>query len=91
MKRIYWSTRICSPVHPWCRPKSIRLSRDATAELDTVLEMGGAVAAVESGYMKQQLVASLTERRARIESGDDTVVGLNAFELKRAEPVADRG
>ena len=42
-------------------------------------EMGGAVAAVESGYMKSQLVSSHAERRRRIESGDDVVVGVNRF------------
>ena len=35
--------------------------------------MGGAVAAIESGYMKQELVASHARRRARIESGDERV------------------
>src|SRR5512138_1483957 len=35
----------------------------ARAELATVLEMGGAVAAVESGYLKSALVASLADRR----------------------------
>ena len=39
--------------------------------------MGGAVAAVESGYLKSALVASLAARRARIESGEDVVVGVN--------------
>jgi (2R)-ethylmalonyl-CoA mutase len=34
-----------------------------------VQEMGGAMAAVESGYLKSQLVSSHAERRARIESG----------------------
>lgn len=76
---------------PVVQAKVDQIVRDATAELDTVLEMGGAVAAVESGYMKQQLVASLTERRARIESGDDTVVGLNAFELSEPSPLQIEG
>ena len=37
--------------------------------------MGGAVAAVETGYMKSALVASLAARRRRMESGADVVVG----------------
>ncbi len=44
----------------------------AREEMDRVQEMGGAVPAVESGYMKQQLVASHAVRRARIESGEET-------------------
>ena len=68
-----------------------QLVRDATAELDTVLAMGGAVAAVEAGYMKQQMVSSLTERRARIESGDDVVIGVNAFETSEPSPLQIEG
>ena len=34
-------------------------------------EMGGAVAAVENGYLKSELVASHSRRRARVESGED--------------------
>jgi len=76
---------------PVVQAKVDQIVHDATAELDTVLEMGGAVVAVESGYMKQQLVASLTERRARIESGEDVVVGLNAFELSEPSPLQIEG
>jgi (2R)-ethylmalonyl-CoA mutase len=39
--------------------------------------MGGAVAAIESGYMKAELVQSHAERRARVESGDQVIVGVN--------------
>jgi len=56
-------------------------------ELQRVLDMGGAVVAVESGYMKQQLVASLATRRARIEQGEDIVVGVNAFVETEPNPL----
>jgi (2R)-ethylmalonyl-CoA mutase len=59
----------------------------ATAELERVLGMGGAVAAVESGYMKSELVRSHTRRRARIESGDDIVVGVNTFTATEPNPL----
>ncbi len=49
----------------------------ARAEYTRILDMGGAVSAVE--YMKAELVASNAERLRRIESGDQTVVGVNAF------------
>jgi (2R)-ethylmalonyl-CoA mutase len=51
----------------------------ARAVIEQVQERGGVIAAVESGYLKQQLVAAHAERRGRIESGEDTVVGVNAF------------
>ena len=59
----------------------------ARAELDRVLDMGGAIAAVESGYMKQALVASHADRRARVESGEHIVVGVNAFESTEPNPL----
>ena len=49
--------------------------------------MGGAVAAVESGYMKSELVASHAERRRRIEAGEDIVVGVNKFTTTEPNPL----
>ncbi len=59
----------------------------ARAEIDRVQDLGGAVAAVESGYMKGRLVASHAARRARVESGDDVVVGVNAFTSTEPSPL----
>jgi len=59
----------------------------AKAEIDRVQEMGGAVAAVESGYMKSALVASHSLRRQRIEAGQDIVVGVNRFETTEPSPL----
>ncbi len=63
----------------------------ARAELERVLEMGGVVAAVESGYLKNALVASLAQRRRRVESGDDVVVGVNRFAGTEPSPLAGAG
>ena len=51
------------------------------------LEMGGAVAAVVSGYMKSELVTSHAERRAKIESGEIKVVGLNSYTETEPSPL----
>ena len=55
--------------------------------MDRVQAMGGAVAAVESGYMKQALVSSHAARRGRIESGEDKVVGVNCYETTEPSPL----
>ncbi len=60
---------------------------EATAELERIQAMGGAVAAVESGYLKSALVGSHAARRSRIESGDDVVVGVNAFTTTEPNPL----
>ncbi|MFF4101606.1 protein meaA [Streptomyces sp. NPDC001903] len=60
---------------------------DCLAEIDRIQEMGGAMAAVESGYLKSQLVSSHAERRARIEAGEDKIVGVNCFEQTEENPL----
>jgi (2R)-ethylmalonyl-CoA mutase len=61
----------------------------AREEIDKVQAMGGAVAAVESGYMKQALVGSHAQRRQRIEAGEDIVVGVNRFTTTEPNPLVD--
>ena len=63
----------------------------AKAEIERVQDMGGAVAAVESGYMKTQLVGSLAERRRRIETGEEVVVGVNRFDTTEPGPLEGEG
>jgi len=60
-------------------------------EIDRVQDMGGVVAAVESGYLKAQLVSSLAERRRRVETGQDVVVGVNRFESTEPSPLQAEG
>jgi ethylmalonyl-CoA mutase len=63
----------------------------ARAEMAKVAEMGGAVPAVDSGYMKSQLVSSLAQRRMRLESGEDVVVGVNRFTSTEPSPLQAEG
>src|SRR3954452_3201176 len=63
------------------------IAEGAWAEIDRILEMGGAVVAVESGYLKSALVSSLALRRRRIESGEDVVVGVNKFVETEPNPL----
>ncbi|MEU1617150.1 protein meaA [Streptomyces sp. NPDC005722] len=57
------------------------------AEIEHIQEMGGAMAAVESGYLKSQLVSSHAERRARIESGEEKIIGVNCYEGTEPSPL----
>lgn len=59
----------------------------AREEVDRILDLGGAVAAVETGYLKSALVASLAQRRRRMESGEDVVVGVNRFVETEPNPL----
>jgi ethylmalonyl-CoA mutase len=64
------------------------LKREALDELDHIEKLGGAIAAVEMGYMKAQLVESNTARLEAIERGEQTVVGVNRFVESEPSPLA---
>ena len=63
------------------------LIADVRAEMARIEEHGGVITAVESGYLKSQLVGSLAERRRRLESGDEVVVGVNEYTQTEVSPL----
>ncbi|SFN69745.1 (R)-ethylmalonyl-CoA mutase [Pseudonocardia ammonioxydans] len=71
--------------------KVSELVEGARAEIDRVQEMGGAVSAVESGYMKGELVSSLAAYRREMESGERVVVGVNKFDTTEPSPLQAEG
>ncbi len=65
--------------------KTAELVDAATAELDDVLALGGAFAAIDE--LKGRLVSSNTERTRRIETGEQVVVGVNAYTETEPSPL----
>ena len=59
----------------------------AREEIERVQQMGGAVAAVESGYLKSALVDAHARHRSRVESGEEVVVGVNRFTSTEPSPL----
>ena len=55
------------------------IEKEAWAELDKIEEMGGAVAAIETGYMARELSKSAYEKQKSIADGDTLIVGVNCF------------
>lgn len=60
----------------------------AREEVAKIEELGGAIAAVESSYLKQRLVESNAKRLSAIEAGEQTVVGVNKFTEGEPSPLA---
>jgi (2R)-ethylmalonyl-CoA mutase len=71
--------------------RTLELMAAAREELERVLALGGVVAAVESAYMKQRLVESQSARTAAIESGEQTVVGVNRYTEAEPSPLLAGG
>jgi (2R)-ethylmalonyl-CoA mutase len=67
------------------------LIAEAMDELNAIAGMGGAVKAVEDGYMKRRLVESNAARLAAIESGERVVVGVNRFTETEPCPLTQGG
>jgi (2R)-ethylmalonyl-CoA mutase len=73
---------------PVVAEKVSELKRGVIQELARIDGMGGAIAAVESGYMKEALVESNRRRALAIESGETPVVGVNRYEIGETSPLA---
>ena len=76
---------------PVVAAKVAELAADAMAEFDRLQAMGGAVAAIESGYMKQRLVESNAKRLSAIERGEQSVIGVNRFTETAPSPLTGGG
>jgi ethylmalonyl-CoA mutase len=64
------------------------LKREARDVLSDIEKLGGAIAAVEMGYMKAQLVESNSKRVEAIERGEQVVVGVNKYIETEASPLS---
>ena len=73
---------------PAIAAKVDELKSAAREELNHIEALGGTVAAVESGYLKAQLVESNSRRIETIERGEQTVVGVNRFTQTEPSPLA---
>ena len=73
---------------PAIAAKVDELKSAAREELNHIEALGGTVAAVESGYLKAQLVESNSRRVEAIERGEQTVVGVNRFIQTEPSPLA---
>ncbi|MEZ4768488.1 MAG: methylmalonyl-CoA mutase family protein [Caldilineales bacterium] len=62
-----------------------RLEAEARALIDKVQELGGAVKAIESGWMQQQIADSAWNAQQAVESGRQIIVGVNAYQTPGKE------
>ena len=76
---------------PVIEAKTAELAAAARAELAAIEKMGGALEAIDTGYMKRRLVESNAKRVKRIESGEHVVVGVNDFTESAPSPLTAEG
>jgi methylmalonyl-CoA mutase N-terminal domain/subunit len=79
-----YEAKVSDVCDPWAGSYFMESLTDATeeaaqAELDKIGNMGGAVAAIENGYMPRAVARSAYERQKLIEAQEELVVGVNCF------------
>jgi (2R)-ethylmalonyl-CoA mutase len=72
---------------PVIAAKVRELIAGARTEIDNVEAQGGIIAAIESGYIKRELVGSHMNRLRAIESGDLKIIGVNCFQETAVSPL----
>jgi len=85
-------THITSVVDPWAGSYMMetltqQMADQAWAIIEEVEAMGGMTKAVDSGWAKLKIEASAAEKQARIDSGQDVIVGVNKYKLQTQDPV----
>jgi methylmalonyl-CoA mutase len=85
-------THITSVVDPWAGSYMMeKLTQDMADKAWDIIEevnaQGGMIKAVDSGWAKLKIEASAAEKQARIDSGQDVIVGVNKYKLAKEDPI----
>ena len=88
-------THITSIVDPWAGSYAMEsLTQEMADAAWTIMEeieaMGGMTKAVQSGWAKLKIEASAAQKQARIDSGQDVIVGVNKYRLAEEAPIDTR-
>jgi methylmalonyl-CoA mutase len=85
-------TGICDVVDPlggsyYLEALTRELTDKAWAHIEEVEALGGMTKAIEAGLPKLRIEEAAARRQAKIDSGQETIVGLNKFRLEREDPL----
>ncbi len=85
-------TNICKAVDPWAGSYYVETLTDEITHkawelLKEVEELGGMAKAIESGIPKMRIEAAAARLQAKIDSGAQTIVGINKYRLDKEDPL----
>jgi methylmalonyl-CoA mutase len=88
-------THITNVIDPWAGSYMMeKLTQDMADAAWTIIEeveaMGGMTKAVDSGWAKLKIEAAAADKQARIDSGQDVIVGVNKYKLKTEDVIEAR-
>ena len=83
---------ICKAVDPWAGSYYVEsltneLVHKAWEHIQEIEKLGGMAAAIESGLPKLRIEEAAARTQARIDSGEQTIVGVNKYRLDKEDPI----
>jgi len=85
-------TDITKAIDPWAGSYYVeyltdKLARSAWQLIEEVEQLGGMAKAIDTGLPKMRIEEAAARKQARIDSGKDTIVGVNKFKLEKEDPL----
>jgi methylmalonyl-CoA mutase len=85
-------TGICQVIDPWAGSYYVEaltgaLLRKGWENIQEVEKLGGMAKAIETGLPKMRIEEAAARRQARIDSGAETIVGVNKYRLEKEDPI----
>lgn len=85
-------TSVCKIIDPWggsyyVEALTNEIIRRAWAHIQEIEQMGGMAKAIPTGLPKMRIEEAAARRQARIDSNNETIVGLNKFRLDKEDPL----
>ncbi|MBO4402759.1 MAG: methylmalonyl-CoA mutase, partial [Bacteroidales bacterium] len=85
-------THICKVVDPWADSYYIEsltheIAHKAWKHIQEVEKLGGMAKAIETGIPKMRIEEAAARKQAKIDSGEDTIVGINKYRLDHEDPI----
>ena len=85
-------TKICKEIDPWAGSYYIEsltneLAEKAWAHIEEIEKLGGMAAAIETGIPKMRIEEAAARTQSRIDSGSQTIVGVNKYRLDHEDPI----
>jgi len=85
-------TDICRAVDPWAGSYYVEtltheIAQKAWEHIEEIEKLGGMTRAIETGLPKMRIEEAAARKQARIDSGKDTIVGINKYRLEKEDPI----
>ena len=85
-------TQVCKEIDPWAGSYYVEkltqeLAEKAWALIQEIQELGGMAKAIETGIPKMRIEEAAARAQARIDSGNQTIIGINKYRLEKEAPI----